>query len=85
VGQTKTVELDLFSEAPTPGPWTVSVKEIGGNDLGLSLDKTQGQNGDKLSLTIQVKSKNTTYGGEIFVVRSTRNTDESLWVGFVGN
>jgi hypothetical protein len=85
VGQTKTVELDLFSEAPMAGPWTVFVKEVGGTNLGLSLDKTSGQNGDKINLTIQVKSKNTAYGGEIFLIESTRGTDKSLWVGFVGN
>jgi hypothetical protein len=85
VGQTKSVELDLFSEAPTPGPWTVSVHEIGGTSLDLKLDKTTGQNGDKLNLSIHVLSKNPAYGAELFVIESTLGTDKSLWVGFVGN
>ncbi len=85
VGESKTVELDLFSEAPTPGPWTVTVHEEGGSNLDLSLDKSKGQNGDKLQLTIKVNSKNTTYGAELFMIESTLGTQSSLWVGMVGN
>ena len=85
VGQTGTVELDLFSEAPTSGPWTVSVKELDGSNLDLSLDQKSGQNGDKLTLTIHVRAKNADYGAELFLVESTLGTDRNLWLGFVGN
>jgi hypothetical protein len=85
VGGTGKVEIDLFSEAPTPGPWNVAVKEVGGSSLDLSLDKTSGTNGDKLELTIQVNSQNMTYGAELFVIESTLGTQRSLWVGIVGN
>jgi hypothetical protein len=85
VGQTKMVELDLFSEAPTPGPWSVTVHEIGGTSLDLKLDETSGQNGDKLNLSIHVLSKNPAYGAELFVIESKLGTDRSIWVGFVGN
>jgi hypothetical protein len=63
----------------------VNVKEIGGSNLDFTLDKTSGQNGDKINLTIHVKSKNATYGAEIFIVESTHDTDASIWVGMVGN
>jgi hypothetical protein len=85
VGDTKTVELDLFSDGPTAGPWKVEVVDAGQTNLDLSLDHDSGQNGDKLQLTIHVKSKNTTFGAEIFIVKSTLGAQSSIWVGMVGN
>ena len=85
VGQTKTVELDLFSEAPTPERWTVKVSEAYGTSLDLSLDHNSGQNGDKLQLTIHVNSQNPNFGAEVFVIQSTLGTQSCLWVGMVGN
>jgi hypothetical protein len=88
-GQMKTVEVDLFSEAPTPGPWTVhAVETDGSNSLSFSFDKTTGINGDKLNLTITVLDDNP-WGpgidGESFVVVSALGTQLSFWAGFVGN
>jgi hypothetical protein len=85
VGATKTIPIQLFSEAETSGPWNVTVKEVGGTSLDLSLDKSSGKNGDELQLTIHVTSKNATYGAEVFVIESTLGTQKSLWVGMVGN
>lgn len=86
LGQSKTVEIDLFSDAPTSGPWTVSaVEPSGAGTLGLSFDKTSGQNGDKLHLTITAKSTNATYGLSPFIVESSQGTTRNLWVGLVGN
>ena len=85
IGQSKTVELDLFSDAPT-SPWTVSVIEpSGAGTLGLSLDETSGRNGDKLHLTITAKSVNASYGSSPFLIESTQGTTVNLWVGLVGN
>jgi hypothetical protein len=88
-GQSKTVEVDLFSEAPTPGPWTVrAVETDGSNSLSFSFDKTTGQNGDKLALTITVLNTNALGEGsdaEAFAIVSTLGTQLSFWAGFVGN
>jgi hypothetical protein len=88
-GQKKTVEVDLFSEAPTPGPWTLHAVETDGtSDLAFDFDKTTGVNGDKVNLTITVLADNP-WGlgvdGESFVIVSTLGTQLSFWAGFVGN
>ncbi len=85
VGQTKTIPIQLWSDGPTSGPWTVIVKEAGGPHLTLSLDRSSGQNGDTLNLTIQVNSQNPSYGAEPFVVESTLGAETNVWVGLVGN
>ncbi len=48
-GQTRTVELDLFSQGDTGGPWDVDVvdlstKTTGSGQLAFSLDRSQGSN-----------------------------------------
>jgi hypothetical protein len=85
VGQTKTVEVDLFSDGPTAGPWKVTAVDLSMGHLDLSLDKSGGQNGDKLNLTVHVKSKDPNYGAELFMLRSTLGTQRVFWVGIVGN
>lgn len=63
VGQSKTIELDLFSDGDTGGPWTVSALDFGSALMGgtpnldFSFDNTTGQNGDKINLTITSKKK----------------------------
>lgn len=57
IGTSRTVDVMLFSDAPTDGPWVVTVSESPAlpdrsNVLGLSLDRTSGVNGEKLHLTI---------------------------------
>jgi hypothetical protein len=92
VGGTKQVELDLFSEAATSGPWKVSVKNVGpviggdgtASDLDLKLDRNEGQNGEKLSLSVHVLQSGM-YGVEMFTVRSTLAGQDSLWVAAVTN
>jgi hypothetical protein len=89
VGGSKTVEVDLFSDAPTGGPWDVEVMDssgfMGGSKmLDLSLDRTSGQNGEKLHLTINVL-KASPYKAEAFYVISKLNGQANIWVGLVGN
>jgi hypothetical protein len=56
VGETRTIDLDLYSDGPTSGPWTVSPQEItaAGADpqLTLTLDRPSGTNGEKLHLSV---------------------------------
>jgi hypothetical protein len=89
VGASKTIDIDLFSDAPTSGPWKVSVLDYnktmtGTQYLQLSLDQSSGQNGDTLHLTIKVVKADTTYGVEPFVIFSDLNGQENLWMGLVG-
>ena len=89
VGQTKTIPIDLFSDADTGGPWDVQVidyAQLSGqpSQLDLSLDETSGQNGQKLHLTIGVP-KATQYGVELFFVISSMGNTQNAWIGIVGN
>ena len=85
VGQSKTIDVDLFSNGPTNGPFTVSAKELTGTPhLNMTFDQSQGENGQVLHLTIQVKSAghNNT---ERFILESSLGNQRNIWVGLVGN
>jgi hypothetical protein len=89
VGSSATVELDLFSDAPTSGPWKVSVIDVGTffgdpTTLSFSLDQTTGQNGDKLHLTIKALGKSS-LGASPFWIESDLGNASSVWIGLVGN
>jgi hypothetical protein len=93
VGQSRTIEIDLFSDAPTSGPWTVSAEDVfstkfGGFGLQKTLsfqwDRTQGTNGDKLHLTITVMGAMPLIGGaHAFVIHSTLGNRTHSWPGLV--
>ena len=89
VGQSKTIEVDLFSDANTGAPWNVTAIDAAQlqnqpSELSFSWDKTSGQNGQKLYLTIKVL-KASQYGAESFLIESQLGTQTSLWIGLVGN
>ena len=89
VGASKTIPVSLFSDAPTSGPWKVSVYDgsylTGGTaELDLSLDEDTGENGDTLNLTIKVLEADPTYGVESFVLFSDLGGQENIWMGMVG-
>ena len=89
VGEQRTIDVDLYSDAPTSGPWTVEALDIsaiqgGSPSLDFSWDRTTGVNGEKLHLTITPLKANQ-YKAEIFFVRSVLDGQEALWVGIVGN
>lgn len=90
VGSSKTIDVQLFSEAPTAGPWTVTAYDLNGYlgqtaNTTVSLDNTHGSNGDVLHLTIKVLSKDPNTGGEGFVLVSDLNGQENISVGAIGN
>jgi hypothetical protein len=96
-GATTTIDLQLFSEGPTTGPWTVSVYDAtafitnstADANLELSLDKSTGQNGDVLHLTITAKSYAPNFGewegldAAGFVIFSDLGTEDNLSMGLV--
>lgn len=89
VGTSKTIQLDLFSDGPTSGPWTVDAKAYtrGGPTTAVtfSLDKTSGQNGDKLNLTVTSAAAITTKSQTAtLVITSTSGVRENLWIGMIG-
>ncbi len=91
VGESRTIDVVLHSEAPTSGPWKVSVQDLSQyvGDTSkpatqLTLDKDTGSDGDVLHLTIKVLSIDTTLGGEGFVISSTLGQQNNLWYGAVG-
>jgi hypothetical protein len=86
LGQSKTVELDLYSDAPTNGPWTVSAAGYDSTtELSFALDKTAGANGDKIHMTITANTAGSRDPDfERFVVTSTLGSVSHVWVGAVG-
>ena len=87
VGQSKTIDIDLFSDGPTNGNFAVQVIDASqfSGDTGrvsLQLDRNSGQNGEKLHLTITPERQGM-YGFETFLVYSTLGNQGSLWVGMV--
>jgi hypothetical protein len=92
VGQNKTIEVDLFSDGDTGGPWQVTAddalyKYYGSYGLAKTLDfawdRQQGQNGEKLHLTITVTASSIVGNGHAFMITSTMNGRQAVWPGLV--
>jgi hypothetical protein len=89
IGETKTIDLVLFSDGATDGPWIVEVKDLAAANgrppqLGLDLDRTYGVNGEKLHLTITALRTGQSGGAE-FMVISKLDGRANVWFGFVAN
>ena len=89
VGQTKTVEVRLFSDGDTGGPWGVDVNDFtwvlgASGSLDLSLDRVGGENGEKLYLTITVYDPSP-YFIELFQLLSYKDGVRHEWFGVIGN
>jgi hypothetical protein len=87
-GTSKTINLDLFSDADLGSDMTVSVLDYGalmntGTTLNFALNKTTGRNGDKLQLTI-TPVKMDANGVAYFLVETTANGRTTYWAGMVG-
>jgi hypothetical protein len=85
VGKPREIDLDLYSNAATPGPWSVSVRELGSQNLLLEVGDELGENGQKVHLTITPQAP----GQSIFIVSSSPewalSGQTNNWVGFVNN
>ncbi len=89
VGQSKTIDVKLFSDGPTNGPFTVDAVDAamfqgGSTTLDLSFDVNQGENGQTLHLTINVLAANQ-YKAEPFFITASQNNVRHRWIGIVGN
>ncbi|HLK41060.1 MAG TPA: hypothetical protein VKU41_30120 [Polyangiaceae bacterium] len=89
-GQTKSIELDLFSDAPTTGPWALTVFDatsvLGGGQpvLSFTLDHDHGQNGDKVQLSITAIAPAPS-GTAPFWIQNDLNHKTTYWIGVVAN
>jgi hypothetical protein len=92
VGQKKTIEVDLFSDGDTGGPWTVEAADLlytyyGSygfpKSLSFEWDRTQGVNGEKLHLTITVTAKALIAGAHAFMITSSKGGRKTVWPGLV--
>jgi hypothetical protein len=89
VGQAVTVEVDLFSDAPTTGPWTVSAQAYSRTSAApvtVSFDTNKGQNGDKVHMTLTAtaaftgtKTKNAT-----LLITSVLGVRQTQWIAILG-
>jgi hypothetical protein len=83
VGQSRTVDVQLWSDGPTSGPWRVEASVAPGFPpaaLSFVLDRDAGVNGDVLRLTVTAHLA----GGIPFEVTSTLGAKQTVWMGFVG-
>ena len=81
VGDTKTIAVQLFSDAPT-SDWTVDAIDVAQPaGFTFSWDRTTGNNGDTLHLTIT----RTLSTSSEFAIASTMGTTTNLWFGFVAD
>ncbi len=87
-GQSETIEVDLFSDAPTSGPWTLHASDVmtllsgTPSNLGFSFDRDSGQNGEKLYLTVKVLGPSAN-GFELFLVTSHLGGTMHEWFGMI--
>ncbi len=90
VGQSKTIDVQLWSDAPTSGPWKVSAYDLdyytglsNTPNTTLTLDKSTGVSGDTLHLTIKLNSVDASYGGAGFVLVSDLDGQENISFGTI--
>lgn len=89
VGMSKTIDIALYSDAPT-ATWTVKAfdaAQIYGQpqELTFSWDKTMGNNGDVLHLTITRVSAGMGGGSEFLISSRPSGVSDSIWFGFVSD
>ena len=89
VGMSKTIDVKLFSDAPT-ADFSVhadDVAQFNGSpaELTFTWDKTTGHNGDTLHLTITRAKAGQGQGSEFVIVVGTGQDVSALWWGFVEN
>lgn len=91
VGQSATIDVVLFSDGPVDGQWQVSaldyeqdIESQAKPKLKFTWDKTTGNNGDVLHLTISVLAADAKFKGELFMIQAQLGERTSVWMGAVG-
>ncbi len=85
VGMSKTIEVDVYSDTPTPEEYAIDATDDSG-ELTFAWDKPSGKNGDKLHLTI-TRTKAASRGpGSVFTLSTKTGAGTiSEWIGYVSN
>jgi hypothetical protein len=86
VGASKTIELELFSTGPMPD-WTISAQDTASLEgqpaqLQFTFDKTTGNNGDKIQMTVKVLTAGRR-NSETFIITSTSGSQQNIWIGVI--
>lgn len=84
MGESRTLDVRLFSTAPMRRAWSVYAREVLGNArpaLRFTWDRATGRNGDVLHLTITAVGDAS--DGRVFEVVSTLDRASTSWVGAV--
>ena len=85
----KTLEVDLFSDAPTTADFTVVAYDAaellgtGSATLAFQWDKTTGHNGDKLNVMVTRTKMAPSRGSEIVIITEVDGVFVSMWWGYV--
>jgi hypothetical protein len=84
VGESKTFQVDLFSDRPT-AEWKLVGMDMAMDQpiLDISIDKPGGKNGDKATVTVKLLKK-PDMGMEPFMLQSKLGDTMNYWVGVVG-
>jgi hypothetical protein len=91
-GASRTIEVDLFSDGDTGGPWTVSAYDVMSTYYGaygltptmtFDWDRTSGVNGEKLHLTITVTAPSPVGDAHAFMIKSQLGPRITEWPGLV--
>jgi hypothetical protein len=97
LGQSRTVNLSLFSASPVPQPWSVASfdydAEIVGGPAGATLrqDATSGRGGQTIHLTVTPQTQDSYLQGEAFIIWSDYGSpgasdfESQLTMGLVTN
>jgi hypothetical protein len=89
-GDSKTVSVDLYSEADAGGPWNIRVQDLGpitGGQASFSyaLDRSTGVNGDKANLTVSLSAQSASGSQDIFQIVSSRGNITIVTYGIAGH
>lgn len=89
LGQSRTIAVDLWSNAPTSGPWGVGAIDVptrsgASPELAFTFDRAEGLNGDELKLTIRRVAAASHDGATAFVLVNTLGAQTTEWAAFAG-
>jgi hypothetical protein len=85
VGQTKTLEIELFTSAPTTPITVTAYGYPDPSSLNFTFPQSSGVNGDVLEVQVQHLSDDPSYGGAPFMITSTLDGRTHYTFGFVGD
>jgi hypothetical protein len=88
LNQPVTIDVDLYSDADTNGPFNVKAADAnaifgGPSSFKFQLDRNNGQNGEKLHLTI-TPTKMPQYGAGVFVLIASIGQTQHYYFGIIG-